>query len=106
MAHIRQSRPDSVRDGTSKTVKAGFWPWLSDKSPETLLRCSRFSQKRAKKVGLEITSIIGNSPSFGPTPGVGPKLGLVPGVGPNLGLLPIIESFSRINFVLSAAASP
>ena len=44
-AHIRQSRSDSGL-GTYKTVKAIFWPWLSDKSSLNVLRCSLFARKR------------------------------------------------------------
>ena len=32
--------PLSSEYGTYKTVKARFWPWLSEKSPEILSRCS------------------------------------------------------------------
>jgi len=28
-----------------KTVKAGFWPWLPDETPETLSSCSHFAQR-------------------------------------------------------------
>ena len=44
MAHIRQSRPDSGQSGTCKTVKAIFWPWLSDQIPLNLLKDFLFAR--------------------------------------------------------------
>ena len=39
-------RPLSGECSTHKTVKAGFWPWLSCKSPQHLLDCSLFARTR------------------------------------------------------------
>ena len=36
----------SSENGTCKTVKARFWPWLSGKRPANLSSCSLFSRLR------------------------------------------------------------
>jgi len=37
--------------GTCKTVKAKFWPWLSGKSPYNRLSCSLFARTRTASRG-------------------------------------------------------
>ena len=38
--------PPSSEYGTSKTVEARLWPWLSGKSHQNMLRCSLFTRQR------------------------------------------------------------
>ena len=47
--------PESRECGTCKTVKAGFWHWLSGKSTENLSSGSLFARERILK-GISTTS--------------------------------------------------
>ena len=45
--HLPNAAPREINPehGTHKAVKARFWPWLSGKSPSSLLSCALFAQK-------------------------------------------------------------
>ena len=51
------SLPLPSEHGTCKTATARFWPWLSGKSPEHLLRCCLFARQRQYKCGLVCTGV-------------------------------------------------
>jgi len=48
----------------TKTVKTGFWPWVSGKSPETLLIWSLFARKRRVHLALTGGGMLLEAPSL------------------------------------------